>query len=176
MYGVNNKGAMSLLLITLLCLASSSCKGQNVDNSTVKSLDLDAYLGTWYEIARFDHVFERGLTHAMARYTLNEDGTIVVMNSGIKDGKDKTSKGKAKVTDTPGLLRVSFFGPFYSDYRVMLLAEDYSYALVGSGSSKFLWILSRTPKMSGDVLDKILTEASNRGYDTDQLVWVDHSR
>lgn len=176
MYGVNNKGAMSLLLITLLCLASSSCKGQNVDNSTVKSLDLDAYLGTWYEIARFDHVFEKGLTHAMARYTLNEDGTIVVMNSGIKDGKDKASKGKAKVTDTPGLLRVSFFGPFYSDYRVMLLAEDYSYALVGSGSSKFLWILSRTPKMSGDVLDKILTEASNRGYDTDQLVWVDHSR
>lgn len=173
MYGINKKSAMSLLLITLLCLASSSCRGQTVDNSTVRSLDLDSYLGNWYEIARFDHVFERGLSHARASYSLNADGSIAVVNTGLRDGKSKTSKGKAKVTDTEGLLRVSFFGPFYSDYRVMMLADDYSYALVGSGSSKFLWILSRTPVVRGDILDKILTEASDRGYDTDKLIWVE---
>ena len=160
-----------------MSLFAFGCKAQKVDNSTVSSLDPERFLGKWYEIARYDHVFERGLEFASAEYTQMDDcSKLKVVNRGVKDGRLKTSTGKAKFTDTPGLLRVSFFGPFYSDYRVMLLAEDYSYALVGSGSSKFLWILSRTPKMSGDVLDKILTEASNRGYDTDQLVWVDHSR
>lgn len=169
------KTVMSVLLSSLLCLVAGSCKGQEIDNSTVKSLDLNRYLGDWYEIARFDHSFERGISHARASYSLNDDGTIRVRNTGIKEGKHKMSTGKAKLTDTVGRLRVSFFGPFYSDYRVMMLSEDYDYALVGSGSSKYLWILSRNPVVPGDVLEKILSTATNRGYDINQLIWVEHS-
>lgn len=166
---------MSILIASLLCLAPCSCRGQKVNNSTVGSLDLNRYLGDWYEIARFNHSFERGLTHAKANYSLNTDGTVTVTNSGIKNGKSKTSIGKAKTTDTAGLLRVSFFGPFYSDYRVMMLSEDYKYALVGSGSSNYLWILSRTPEVPDDILNNILDVASKLGYDTDKLIWVDQS-
>ncbi|MCQ2156012.1 MAG: lipocalin family protein [Bacteroidales bacterium] len=167
------KKIMSLLIASILGLASCSCSGQKVDNSTVGSLDLYKYLGTWYEIARFDHSFERGLTYAKATYSVNTDGTINVRNSGMKNGKYKVSKGKAKLTDTVGLLRVSFFGPFYSDYRVMMLSDDYNYALVGSGNAKYLWILSRTPKVADDILTQILSTATSRGYDTSKLIWVE---
>lgn len=166
---------MSILLVSLLSLAHGPCKAQKVDNSTVNALDIGRYLGEWYEIARFDHSFERGLTNAKALYKLNADGTVSVKNSGKKNGKSKTSFGKAKLTDTAGLLRVSFFGPFYSDYRVMMLSEDYRYALIGSGSSKYLWILSRTPEVPDHMLKQIMTEASERGYDLDKLIWVDQT-
>lgn len=169
------KRIMSLLIASLLCLAPCSCGRQKVDNSTVRSLDLKRYLGTWYEIARFDHSFERGLTNAKAQYSLNMNGTIKVTNSGIKDGVGKTSVGKAKITDQVGLLRVSFFGPFYSDYRVMMLSEDYNYALVGSGNPKYLWILSRSPEVPSDMLKQIVTEAYKRGYNINNLIWVEQS-
>lgn len=145
---------------------------QKVDNTPVAGLDLNRYLGDWYEIARYDHSFERGLEFCKANYALREDGKISVTNTGMKDGKQKTSNGKAKTTDTPALLRVSFFGPFYSDYRVMLLDNDYQWALIGSGSAKYLWILSRTPELPGATLDTILAEAQRRGYDTSKLIWV----
>lgn len=168
-------GFLSLMLVSILGFVSCNCNGQKIDNTPVKSLELARYLGDWYEIARFDHSFERGLTHAKANYALNEDGTITVTNSGLKDSKPKIAKGKAKSTGNAGVLRVSFFGPFYSDYRVMMLSEDYNYALVGSGSSKYLWILSRYPKVPEDVLRQILSEAGRRGYSTDKLIWVDHT-
>ena len=172
----NFKTIMSgLLLSSLFCFSSCDCGGQKINNSTIGSLDLDRYLGTWYEIARFDHSFERGLTHAKAHYSLNEDGTVTVTNTGIKDGKDKTAKGRAVTTDTAGLLRVSFFGPFYSDYRVMMLSDNYDYALVGSKSGKYLWILSRTKQLPVNVESKILDEATSRGYNIEDLIWVKHS-
>ena len=157
-----------------MCLCFfTGCKAQTkVDNSVSGDLNLDKYLGTWYEIARFDHSFERGLDFCKANYALREDGKIAVTNTGIKEGKNKTSNGKAKTTDTPALLRVSFFGPFYSDYRVMLLDADYQWALIGSGSAKYLWILSRTPELPKDTLDTILAEAQRRGYDISKLIWV----
>ena len=164
---------MNILISSLLCMVTGSCGAQKIDNSTVGALDLSRYLGDWYEIARFDHSFERGLTHAKANYALNPDGTIAVTNSGLLDGKRKESVGKAKATDTAGLLRVSFFGPFYSDYRVMMLAEDYSYALVGSKSAKYLWILSRTTSVPDDVLAEILSVAADRGFDVGKLIWVE---
>ena len=108
--------------------------GPKVDNAPVAALDLNRYLGEWYEIARFDHSFERGIEQAKANYTLNEDGTIKVVNSGIKNGKPKTAIGKGKLTDTPALLRVSFFGPFYADYRVMMIDDDYAYAFALNSS------------------------------------------
>ena len=144
----------------------------NVDNSVVKEIELYRFLGNWYEVARFDHFFERGLSHTKANYAIREDGNIDVINTGIKDGKPKTAKGKAKRTDNPSLFRLSFFGPFYSDYRVMLLDADYRYMLIGSGSDNYLWILSRTPHLSEEAKTTILTEAQRRGYDIDKLIWV----
>ena len=147
--------------------------GPKVDNTPVSALDLNRYLGEWYEIARFDHSFERGVEQAKANYTQNADGTIKVVNSGIKNGKPKTAIGKGKTTDTPGLLRVSFFGPFYADYRVMLIDKEYTYALVGSGSADYLWILSRTSGLSENAKSELLSEAKRRGYDTGRLIWVE---
>ena len=143
-----------------------------VDNSVVRELDLDRFLGSWYEVARFDHFFERGMSQTKANYVLRDDGNIDVINTGIKDGRPKTAKGKAKLTDIPSLLRVSFFGPFYSDYRVMLVDADYRYMLIGSGSDGYLWILSRTPQLADSDRTAILSEAKRRGYDTDKLIWV----
>ena len=101
-----------------------------------------------------------------------DDGNIDIINTGIKNGKPKTAKGKAKLTDIPSLLRVSFFGPFYSDYRVMLVDTDYRYMLIGSGSDGYLWILSRTPQLADSDRTAILSEAKRRGYDVDKLIWV----
>lgn len=151
---------------------SVCCMAQRVDNSTITNMEPEKYLGKWYEIARYDHKFERGLNFATANYSLMKDGKIKVVNSGIKDGKLKSSVGKAKFTDNPGLLRVSFFGPFYSDYRIMMLTKDYQYALVGSKSAKYLWILSRKPAVPDRMLHIILEEAQTRGYDTSNLIWV----
>ena len=152
-----------------LALAAGCVSVPKVDNAPVAVLDLNRYLGEWYEIARFDHSFERGVEQAKANYTQNADGTIKVVNSGIKNGKPKTAVGKGKTTDTPGLLRVSFFGPFYADYRVMLIDKDYTYALVGSGSADYLWILSRTPSLDGDAKVAILDEI-HRWYSESERV------
>ena len=169
------KHLLSIALASCLLPVLASAQ-KPVDNSTIKSLDLNRYLGTWYEIARFDHRFERGMEQTQATYTLQKDGTIKVLNAGMKNGKPKQSEGLAKLTDTPALLRVSFFGPFYSDYRVMLLDKDYQYALVGGGSDNYLWILSRTSLLSDDVKKTILNEAKRRGYDINKLIWVNHSK
>lgn len=155
-----------------LCACSS---GTNINNATVDVFDLNRYLGNWYELARFNHSFERDMKACTANYSLNEDGTIKVVNSGLKNGETKVSEGKAKTTGTIGLLRVSFFGPFYSDYRVLMVSEDYQYALVGSSSAKYLWILSRTPELPESDLQLLLQEAVRRGYNTNDLIWVDQS-
>ncbi|MBP7373802.1 MAG: lipocalin family protein [Prevotella sp.] len=143
------------------------------DVTPISNLVLDKYLGKWYEIARIDNRFERGISNAVAEYSLNSDGTIKVVNSGvdIKTGRLKRAVGKAKATLISGLLRVSFFWIFYSDYRVLALDENYKWALVGGGSSKYLWILSRTPILPEEELMLVLSEASRRGYDTDRLIY-----
>ena len=158
--------------MALVAMFFSACDATEIDNSTVKSVDLNRYLGSWYEIAKYDHVFERGLDYAMANYTLRDDGKIDVLNTGIKDGRAKDAKGIAKTTNIPGLLKVSFFGPFYSDYRIMMLDADYQYVLVGGSNDKYLWILSRTPQLDDATKTLILAEANRRGYDTSKLIWV----
>ena len=160
-----------ITILTTLCLALVSMAA-DIDNTPVKTFDLQRFLGNWYEVARYDHWFERGLEHAKATYKLRSDGKIKVLNAGLKNGKPKESKGKAKTTGTVGLLRVSFFGPFYSDYRILLIDKDYQYALVGGGSDGYLWILSRKPQLTKDTKELILKEASRRGYDTTKLIWV----
>lgn len=152
---------------------------KDFDNSTVKEFDLNRYLGEWYEIARYDHSFERGLDNTMAQYILQDNGKVIVLNTGWKDGKFKLAEGKAKYPDPtgePGALRVSFFLFFYSDYNVMMVDENYQISLVGSKSENYLWILSRTPKPDPALLQMVLDEAQARGYDTSKLIWVDQSR
>lgn len=149
------------------------CKSASVDNSTVSEFDTQRFLGKWYEIARFDHRFERGMTHCTATYTMKSANKIEVRNQGKKrDGKNKESVGRAKLTNTTGLLRVSFFWPFYSDYRILMIAEDYSYTLIGSGSDDYLWIMSRKPTLTQAKKDMVLKEAQRRGYDISRLIWV----
>jgi len=167
-----NMKTIMAAIATLLLVGCVS--GPKVDNAPVAALDINRYLGEWYEIARFDHSFERGIERAKANYTLNEDGTIKVVNSGIKDGKPKKAIGKGKRTDEPALLRVSFFGPFYADYRVMMIDANYKYALVGSGDADYLWILSRTPTLADAAKSALLVEARRRGYETGKLIWVKH--
>lgn len=166
--------ALAALSLPMLCAAQDV----QYDNSPVSQFDLSKYLGTWYEIARFDHSFERGMDNVIAEYLLREDGKIDVVNSGWKNGKFKVADGKAKQPDPltdPAHLEVSFFLFFYSDYNVMMVDDDYKVALVGSKSPKYLWILSRTPYVTDSVMDLVLEEASGRGYDIDNLIWVDQS-
>ena len=161
-----------IFLMALSAMLFTGCESAKLDNSTVKSVDLSRYLGSWYEIARFDHSFERGMEYAMAHYTMRDDGKIDVLNTGIKDGRAKDAKGIAKTTNQQGLLRVSFFGPFFSDYRIMMLDAEYQYVLVGGGNQNYLWILSRTPQLEDSTKTLILAEAERRGYDTNKLIWV----
>lgn len=164
-----------ILLLLAACIYSFlACRSTgNVDNSTVSSVNLHKYMGKWYEIARLDHRFERGMTHCTATYSILKNGKIRVLNEGKKDGKWRASEGKAKTTKEAGVLRVSFFGPFYSDYRIMMIDENYSYALVGGDNGDYLWILSRTPNLEQSAIDRIIEEANYRGYETHKLVWVD---
>ena len=150
-----------------------------VDNAPVPYVELAKYLGRWYEIARFDKSFERGIFNTTAIYELRPDGKVRVTNAGWKNGLQVSSEGVAFRPDPerqPGWMRVSFFRPFYSDYRILMVDDEYSYALVGSGSNRYLWILSRDPVLEGKKLDKVLFEAEARGYDTDKLLWIDQSR
>lgn len=160
------------LLAFVVSLFGACDATDKVDNSTVKSVDLNRYLGSWYEIAKFDHAFERELDYAMAKYSLRDDGKIDVLNTGIRDGRARDAKGVAKLTNTPGLFRVSFFGPFFGDYRIMMLDSNYQYALIGGSNENFLWILSRTPELDDATKSLILSEADRRGYKTNRLIWV----
>lgn len=153
---------------------------QETDCSTVDKLDLPRYMGHWYEIARFDHRFERGLAEVTATYTLLPDGTVRVVNRGYKHKAPhdvcKTAEGRAKLPDAtqPGKLKVSFFLWFYANYYVMELdKEDYNYALLGSSSDRYLWLMSRTPVMPEDIKEKLLAAATCRGYDVNKLIWVE---
>ncbi|MBN2635474.1 MAG: lipocalin family protein [Prolixibacteraceae bacterium] len=156
-----------------------SCNAQNnekMDYSTVKELNLQRYLGTWYEIARFDHRFERGLEGVTATYSMRDDGKIKVVNQGYENslnGKLSVAEGKAKTTDDPGKLKVSFFWIFYGDYYILELDKDYQWVLIGSSTDKYLWILSRTPKLENPVKNRILDLAQKRGYNTSKLIWVE---
>lgn len=159
-------------------LTGTTCRGGDIvklDTSTVKQLDVSRFMGKWYEIARYDHRFERGMTHVTAEYTLLSDGKIRVVNRGMKNGKWKKITGKARQPDPmkyPGRLEVSFFLWFYSDYYIFELGPDYQYVVVGSSSDKYLWILCRKPQLSQTVLEDILAGLKQRGYDTSRLTYV----
>ena len=150
------------------------------DIAAVQNFEPERYMGTWYEIVRLPQYFERDLDEVKAQYTLNDDGTIKVVNSGVKNGEPQSITGTAKLKDPDakpltGELRVSFFWPFYSDYRVIELAPDYSYAVVTGGSRDYLWVLARKPTMDQAQLDGILDRAKKLGFDTDKLEYPKQS-
>lgn len=162
--------------IVLLC---NSCNAQKpmIDKTVVKELDIEKYLGKWYEIARYDHKFERGLVGVTASYSLRDDGKIKVVNSGIKGsfkGEKSVAIGKAKIPkpEIPSKLKVSFFWIFYADYFVLELDENYKWALIGSSSDNYLWILSRTPIIEDILYQELLSRLENRGYDVSKLIKV----
>lgn len=142
---------------------------------TVPFVDLDRYLGTWYEIGRFDHSFERNCVASMATYSLLKDGNIEVLNEcrlNNLDGEVKSARGTAKVVDkkTNAKLEVTFFWPFHGKYWVIDLGRDYEYAVVGHPNRKYLWILSRTPQMDESVLAEIRKRIQQKGFDLSKLV------
>lgn len=146
-----------------------------VNTSTMKQLDIPRFMGKWYEIARYEHTFEKGMTYVTAEYSLLPDGKIRVINRGMKNGKPKEIIGKARQPDPieyPGRLEVSFFLWFYADYYILELDKDYQHAIIGSNTDKYLWILSRSPEIPKDTLDKLLTNIRQRGYDLSKLIFV----
>ncbi|MVN91775.1 lipocalin family protein [Mucilaginibacter aquatilis] len=165
--------------LTVLGIKLSSCVSIPKGATAVKPFNEQEYLGTWYEIARMDFKFEKGLSEVTANYSMNDDGTIKVTNRGFKD-KDqewKESIGKAKFVKSPdeARLKVSFFGPFYAGYNVIALDDDYKYALIAGNNLKYLWLLSREKSMPDYIKQRYLEHAKALGYDTAKLIWTKHN-
>lgn len=162
-----------ITLFTAISLAA--CTGIPDNIQPVDNFDVQTYMGKWYEIARLDHPFERGLSNISATYTLQEDGSVEVINKGWNQEDNEWSEavGKAKFAgdNDEGHLKVSFFGPFYSSYIVYFLEPDYSVALVSGYNRDYMWILSRTPTLTDAQLDKYRTIAKKAGFDTSALIY-----
>ncbi len=166
-----------ILVVTASIMTSFGAKEPTIDKTVVKELNLQRYLGKWYEIARYENRFERGLVGVSVNYSMRDDGKINVVNKGYKgslDGEYSEAIGKAKVPDpdVPGKLKVSFFWIFYADYFVLDLDKDYQWSIVGSSSDKYLWILSRTPHMDPKLYNTLVQKLKARGYDVSKLVKV----
>ena len=168
-------------LLALIPLLFLSCTFAPEGITPVSGFEVDRYLGTWYEIARFDHRFERGLTDVTATYALREDGGVEVINRGYdtEESEWKEARGKAFFTGDPsvGQLKVTFFWPFYGGYNIIELdREDYGWALVCGPKMTYLWILARTPSLDGNILNRLIARARELGFDTDRLLYVSHEQ
>lgn len=164
-----------ILGVCLLC----GCTGLPKGVQPVKPFDLQRYLGNWYEIARLDHRFERGLSRVTAHYSLREDGGVSVVNRGFSEAdrvfEKATGRAYFKGDGSTGHLKVSFFGPFYGSYVVFELDPDYRYAFVAGYNQRYLWLLSRTPSVDEALYEAFVASARERGFDTDSLIRVDQS-
>ncbi|MCA0900121.1 MULTISPECIES: lipocalin family protein [Microbulbifer] len=169
--------------LTRLVIAASvfltSCTGIPEGVTPVENFTLDPYLGRWYEIARLDHSFERGLTRVTAEYSMRENGGVRVVNRGFDAEKSKWQQveGKAYFVGAPnvGHLKVSFFGPFYGSYIIFDLDQDYRYAMVAGPSRSYLWLLSRTPTVDEAVKQRFINRAESLGFDTRSLIFVEQA-
>jgi apolipoprotein D and lipocalin family protein len=167
-----------IIFLVILNGCATTAEREGISMEVVKNVDVNKYAGVWYEIARLPNSFEKDLVGVTATYTLRDDGKIDVLNQGyVKtlDGRLKKTKAIAKIPDPgePGKLKVYFFLFFGSDYFIMELDQDnYKYALVGSSSINFLWILSRTPQMDPEIYTMLVAKARQRGYPVDKLIKV----
>ncbi len=174
---VVNRGLLGLLA----ALVSVSCTGVPEGVAVVSGFELERYLGTWYELARLDHSFERGLSEVTATYTLREGGGVTVLNRGwdAAGGRWKSAEGRAFFVDRPdrGRLKVSFFGPFYGGYNVVALdQEGYQWSLVCGPDRSYLWILARSPELDVATRERLVATARDLGFAVDSLIWVEHGR
>jgi apolipoprotein D and lipocalin family protein len=168
-----------LMLIALLALLLlSACTGKPDNIKPVENFQSEKYLGKWYEIARIDHRFEKGLSKVTADYSLRDGGGIKVVNRGysVENNKWSESVGKAYFVgnEDQAYLKVSFFGPFYGSYIVFELEEEnYQYALVGGSDKSYFWLLSRTPKMDPQLQERLINHAVSLGYDRSKIILVE---
>ena len=179
MKGLFAKSA-AFILLGILPLLGAGCTAVPKGLRPVTGFEVDRYLGKWYEIARLDHSFERGLSRVTAEYSKNDDGSIRVVNQGFdrKQNKWKRIEGRALFIggEQIGSLKVSFFGPFYSGYHVIDLdREGYRYALVSGATRSYLWILARAPRLDSAVVNDLVAKARRLGFATDRLIFVDQS-
>ncbi len=166
---------MAVLAIVVGSCSTGAPKGVR----PVTGFDVKRYTGKWYEIARLDHPFERGLTHVTAEYAANSDGTIKVTNRGYSEARKAWSEavGEARFSGAASVaqLEVSLFGPFYGGYNVIALDENYQHALVAGSDRSYLWILARHPQIADAVRDELVARAESLGFPTDELIFVDHA-
>ncbi len=170
---------MRAFLVVFISLFVSGCLGVPEGVYPVDDFEFNKYLGTWYEIARLDHSFERGLDRVTAEYSLRDDGGVRVLNRGfsIAENKWKEAEGKAYFVrgQDEGYLKVSFFGPFYGSYVVFGLdKEKYQYAFVAGYNKSYLWLLSRTPVVNRKLIGRFVKKSSELGFDTNKLIFVEH--
>lgn len=168
---------MKKILLTLFLCPLAGCLGYPETVEPVTDFNLERYLGTWYEIARLDHPFERGLERVTAEYSLRPDGGIRVRNRGFSRENNEWNEavGKAYFVRGPeeGYFKVSFFGPFYGSYVIFELdKEGYEYAFVTGSSKSYLWLLSRAPTVGGTLKKEFLKKAEELGFETEELIWV----
>ncbi|HDL7748243.1 TPA: outer membrane lipoprotein Blc [Yersinia enterocolitica] len=165
---------LSVITATLLSVACGVTPPKDV--KIVDNFQLPRYLGTWYEIARLDHSFERGLDYVMANYSPRDDGGVKVINRGYNTKKQQwqESIGKAYFIGSPqqAALKVSFFGPFYGGYNVIDLDDEYQHALIAGPNREYLWILSRTPTIDNQTRDRLVSVAKHYGFPVEELIWV----
>ncbi|NGZ68248.1 lipocalin [Vibrio aestuarianus] len=170
---------MKKILLMISTLVLSGCLGMPDSVKPVANFELDNYLGKWYEIARLDHSFERGLTQVTAEYSLRRDGGVLVLNRGFSqaDNEWQEAEGKAYFvnSNSEGYLKVSFFGPFYGSYVVFELDEkDYQYAFISGPNTDYLWLLARTPSVEPEVIEKFIDMSQEHGFDTSSIIFVEH--
>jgi apolipoprotein D and lipocalin family protein len=172
---------MKKMLLSLWMLLGGCAVAPPSGVTPITGFELDRYLGKWYEIARLDHAFERGLSNVSATYGVREDGGVAVLNRGYDDraGVWKEAEGRAYFIgeSTVGSLKVSFFGPFYGGYHIVALDRaNYSHALISGPSRDYLWILARTRSVSPAVLENLFQQARALGFATDRLILVKQDR
>lgn len=170
---------MRFVISIILTLILTGCLGMPETVTPVENFELNRYLGKWYEIARLDHSFERGLERITAEYSMRDDGGVSVVNRGysIEDNEWKVAEGKAYFVDdeNKGYLKVSFFGPFYGSYVVFEIdQEGYEYAFVSGPDTSYLWLLSRTPQPRQEIIEKFKRISKELGFDTNKLIFVNH--
>jgi apolipoprotein D and lipocalin family protein len=173
---------MRKILVLLLTFFLLACMGVPENVSVVNGVDANLYLGKWYEIARLDHSFERGLEQVTANYSKSTDGSIKVVNRGFNSEKQiwNEAEGKAYFVEPAstdgkylGKLKVSFFGPFYGAYNIVALDKSsYNYVMICGPNKSYLWILSRTPKLNDSVKEELVAQAKSLGFATESLIFV----
>lgn len=172
------KPAVFWSVVALTCL--SACTGMPEGTRAVSNFELERYLGTWYEIARLDHRFERGLTDVTANYSLRDDGGVRVVNRGFDTKKNQWNEAVGKAyfvgPSNVGQLKVSFFGPFYGGYNIIELDQNYQHALVVGPDRSYLWILARSPTLPEETAGLLVEKARSLDFPVNDLIYVSHDR